>query len=100
MVEWHWQGKIDVREQKPVLFPIIIPKIPYGLAWNRTRVATMRARRRVGLELRRIECDKTFRNEIESFGPHMFEASINVFSRLCSFRELTFSGTPANFTWS
>ena len=26
-----------------------------------------------------IECDKTFRNGVESFGPHMVEASINVF---------------------
>ena len=88
MVEWHWQGKIDVREQKPVPFPLGIAKIQHGLAWNRTRVATMTARRRVGQELRRIECDKTFRNEIENFGPHMVEASINIFSRFCPFREL------------
>ena len=33
--------------------------------------------------------NKTFRKEIESFGPHTVEASINVFSQLCSFRELT-----------
>jgi len=88
MVEWHWQGKINVREQKPVLFLLGIKKISHGLAWNRTRVATMTARRRVSQELCSIECDKTFKKEKESFGPHMLEATINTFSRLCPFREL------------
>jgi hypothetical protein len=49
----------------------------------------MTVRRRVGQELCSTECDKTFSNEIERFGPHMLEASMNIFSQLCPFRELT-----------
>jgi hypothetical protein len=45
------KGKIDVRGQKPVLFPFGIPKMSHGLAWNRTRVATVTARRCIGLEV-------------------------------------------------
>jgi hypothetical protein len=36
MVEWYWQGKMELLEEKPVPVPLCPPKMLHELAWHRT----------------------------------------------------------------
>ena len=45
MVEWYWQGKIEVLGEKPVPVLVCTPQIPNVHAWDRTRVFTKRVQR-------------------------------------------------------
>lgn len=37
LVEWFWQGKTEVLEEKPGQILLLPPEIPRGLTWNWTR---------------------------------------------------------------
>jgi len=36
VVEWYWQGKMEVLGEKPVPVPLGPPKMPHELAWHWT----------------------------------------------------------------
>jgi len=40
-VKWHWQGKSEVVEEKPIAQLIYLPQIPDGVAWVRTRTSVL-----------------------------------------------------------
>jgi hypothetical protein len=44
-VEWNWQGKTEVRREKPVPVPLCPPQIPQELTQNRTRASAIWDRR-------------------------------------------------------
>jgi hypothetical protein len=58
LVEWHWQGKIEIFEDKRVPVPHCPPQIPHWLAWDRNRTA----------EVRRVSCtvDANFHTHMKS----------------------------------
>jgi hypothetical protein len=44
-VEWNWQGKTEVLEEKLVPVPLCPPQIPHGLTRDRTRASAVGGRR-------------------------------------------------------
>jgi hypothetical protein len=45
MVEWHWQDKNEVLEEKPVPMPLSPSQIRHGTTRDRTRASAVRGRR-------------------------------------------------------
>jgi hypothetical protein len=41
MVEWLWQGKLEVLGQKPIQLPLYSPQISHGLVGDGTPVSSM-----------------------------------------------------------
>jgi hypothetical protein len=44
-VEWNWQGKTEVLEEKPAPVPLCPPQITHGLTGDQTRASAVRGRR-------------------------------------------------------